>query len=86
MLVCVAAEERFWVETLCPGFLNDCSAGVGDCFVVGYYFLEFDLGVEEGLEGGLDVGGVVVIVGMTITTVAIAVAVIMFIVGMVMMG
>lgn len=80
MLVCIAAEEGVWIETLGPGFLDDCSAGVGDAFVVGYYFLEFDLGVEEGLEGRLDVGGVIVVV------VIAAVAVAMFIVGMVMMG
>ena len=47
-------------QSVLPGFLEDLAAGGGDGFVQGAHGGEVDLAVEVGLQGGCEVGAVVV--------------------------
>ena len=62
LLVCAAFQLGCGIEALRPGLLADCAAAVGFIFVEGDELAEVDLFVEEVLERGGDVVGVVVFV------------------------
>ena len=59
-VVVIASEFGGRIETLSPGFLDDCCAGFGCCFVQGRDMVDFDLSIERRLQSWFEVVGVVV--------------------------
>ena len=75
-----------WVVSFFPCFLADCEAGVSFELVHGADFGEVDLLVEDMLDCGVDVVGVVMIMGIMVFVVVAAVAMVVAVGVVVVMG
>lgn len=61
LLVGIAVEGKGVIETLIPFLLDDGSAGLWSELIKGDDLFESDLGIEAGLQGGLQVMRVIML-------------------------